>query len=220
MIEDPARNDNRAYDYRDSPESFRAEYPVVASMVTPGARVLDFGCGNGSLLAYLRDRLGCTGSGIELTPSGSAHARAKGFRIVEGRLDEPRPEFGPDEFDFALCNVTLQMVMYPERALAEMRRVAPRQVVTFPNFAHWRNRLDLLLAGRMPRELLYGYRWYSTGHIHQFSARDFEELCAASGLAIRRLELVDGPSGPLRSALSRRFPNFLGRICAALLERA
>jgi methionine biosynthesis protein MetW len=114
-----------------------------------------------------------------------------------------------------MCKVTLQMVMYPEKLLSEMVRVASRQIVCFPNFANLRNRVELLLMGRMPRAMLFGYSWWDTGHIHQLSVRDFEEYLPRVGLRIRRRAFF----GRLATAASFA-PNLFATLAAFELESA
>lgn len=173
-------NDNRNYNYADFPSEKRVEYDKVASLLAPGSKVLDLGCGNGSLMEVMIAEKQCTCAGMELSPSGVEACRAKGLQVTGGRIDEPLP-YADNEFDVAVCNVTIQMVMYPEVLLAEMKRVARRQIISFPNFAYFRNRLDLLLHGHMPRRMLFGYQWYNTGHIHQLSISDYEALVKHTG---------------------------------------
>lgn len=205
------RNDNRHYTFGPNSVSRRAEYVPIAAWVPAGSQVLDLGCGDGTLLRLLRDK-GVEGEGIEISPSGVAATKRKGLKARVGRIDVPL-RYKDQAFDYAICNVTIQMLLYPEVLLREMGRVARHQIVTFPNFAFLPNRLDLLLGGRMPRVMIPGYQWYSTGHIHQLSIRDYEDLCHEL-----RLEIVDqhhlGPSSmPLRILtipgwLARHFPSW------------
>jgi methionine biosynthesis protein MetW len=121
----------------------------------------------------------------------------------------------PDaSFDYAICNVTLQMVMYPEVTLREMKRIAQCQIISFPNFAFLLNRLELLLLGRMPRRMLSGYSWYNTGHIHQFSIRDFLVLSKESGLAI-----TDAVYQSRLGGICRFWPNLLAQTAIMKLRR-
>jgi len=217
-LDDPESNDNRNYDYTRHPDSDRSEYPVIVSWIPAGARVLDLGCGNGALLARLTAEKGVTGTGVELSPSGVRVCRERGLNVVEGRIDETLP-FADDAFDYAVCNVTIQMVMYPEVLLREMKRVARYQIVSFPNFAFWRNRIDLLLNGRMPKRMLFEYTWYATGHIHQLSFRDFRELTEAVG-GLRVVRRYDERSGSLlRRILMTRWPNLFQMLGIVLLEK-
>ncbi len=185
LIDTPGVNDNRRYDYASHQEQERKEYPYIVDCVGPGSRVIDLGCGNGSLLKILKAKKGVDEAGIELTQSGVEACKSKGLNVRQGRIDVPLDGIQDKSFDYAICNVTIQMVMFPEVLLTEMKRIARYQIVSFPNFAHWLNRLDLLLKGRMPRRMLFGYEWYNTGHIHQFSVRDFEEYVAHDGFTVK-----------------------------------
>lgn len=207
--------DNRAYVWGKDEVSRRPEYEWIERWIAPGSRVIDLGCGDGSLLQRLKGSRGIEARGVELSPSGVEACRAKGLRVTLGSIDAPLDDVPDDAFDYAVCNVTLQMVMRPEVLLREMRRVAPRQIVSFPNFAYLVNRLELLLHGRMPRRLLYGYRWYDTGHIHQLSIDDFRETIRPLGLSVEDAKFL-GPLGPL----ARLAPNLWAHEAIFLLRRA
>lgn len=216
-IDNPATNDNRNYDYSQFPETRRAEYEVVLRLVQPGTRVIDLGCGNGTLLALLEQQKKVIGTGVELSASGVEACRKKGLNVIRGRIDQEM-QFPDNSFDYAVCNVTVQMLMYPEILLREMRRIAKRQIVSFPNFANWKNRLDLLLHGRMPLPMLFGYAWYNTGHVHQLSVRDFYELLRYVG-GLRVVSVESGsPASPIVSALMKLRPNLFQIVPVFLLE--
>lgn len=217
-IDDPRTNDNRNYDYSRHPDGERYEYRIIANMISPGSRVLDLGCGNGALLDLLKKEKQIIEEGLEISESGVALCQQKGLRVRVGRIDEALP-FDTDSFDYAICNVTIQMVMYPEILLREMKRVARYQIISFPNFGFWRNRLDLLINGRMPRPMLFGYSWYNTGHVHQLSFSDFERLVAeVGGLSVLQKE-YDRPSDALRRTVSALFPDLFHLLGIYLLEK-
>ncbi len=167
-------NDNRNYTYDVNSNILREEYEIVAKWIPARSSVIDLGCGEGSLLSFLRKK-NISGVGVDVSSSGIKAAKEKNLNVHTGRIDVPL-KFKDKEFDFAICNVTLQMVMYPEVLLLEMKRIAKRQIVSFPNFAFVLNRLDLLINGRMPRPMMPGYQWNSTGHIHQLSISDFKDF--------------------------------------------
>jgi len=173
--------DNREYQYASDSRAERREYATIQDWIPEGCRVLDLGCGEGSLLQALIREKKIQAEGMELSASGVEVCRSRGLAVRQGRIDETLP-WGDNSFDFAICNVTLQMVMYPERLLTEMARVARRQIISFPNFGNLRNRLELLFLGRMPRAMLFGHSWWNTGHIHQLSLKDFEQLLPRLGL--------------------------------------
>jgi methionine biosynthesis protein MetW len=186
VLDTPGLNDNRRYDYSGHEVTARAEYPIIVSWISEGASVIDLGCGNGSLLALLKREKKIHELGIELVQSGVNACLEKNLNVRIGMIDRPIERVADREFDYAICNVTLQMVMYPEILLSEMARIATHQIISFPNFAHLRNRLDLLVHGRMPRPKLYGYSWHDTGHIHQLSVRDFLDSIVNMGLVIEK----------------------------------
>jgi methionine biosynthesis protein MetW len=177
--------DNREYEYKANRSAHREEFSKIVDWTPEGSKVLDLGCGEGSLLRLLVEKKKAQVEGIEISPSGVEVCRSKGLEFRQGRIDEGLP-WADDAFDIAVCNVTLQMVMYPEKLLSEMGRVAKRQIVSFPNFANIRNRLELFLYGRMPRAMLFGHAWWNTGHIHQLSISDFKELVKKTELEIKR----------------------------------
>ncbi len=215
-INSPKFNDNRNYDYTDCPEENRAEYKLIASMIRENARVIDLGCGNGSLLKMLKEQKKALVSGIEISKSGVAACRQKGLDVNEGKIDEPLP-FPDKSFDYAICNVTIQMVSYPEILLSEMKRVADNLIISFPNFGFYRNRIDMLANGRMPRPMLFGYSWYSTGHIHQLSIADFHELVEkVGGLRIKAAAFADPTSG-LKRYMQQIAPNLFQLLPVFLL---
>lgn len=168
-------NDNRNYKYSVESISKREEFAIICDLIPFGSKVLDLGCGDGTLLSMLKKK-NINGEGIDISSSAVAAARHKGMQVKKGRIDTPLP-YLENRFDYAICNVTLQMVMYPEILIKEMCRIAQFQIISFPNFAFILNRLDLLINGRMPRVMIPGYTWYSTGHIHQFSLADFKNFC-------------------------------------------
>ncbi|MEW6061279.1 MAG: methionine biosynthesis protein MetW [Bacteroidota bacterium] len=218
QIDNPNINDNRKYDYTGYPDSDRYEYPIIVEMVRQHSRVLDLGCGNGALLARLKKEKQVSEAGLEISESGVQVCKERGLNVQYGRIDERLP-FDDDSFDFAICNVTIQMVMYPEVLLREMKRVAKYQIVSFPNFAFWRNRLDLLFHGRMPRTMLFGYQWYSTGHIHQLSFLDFEQLVATvGGLKVVQRRLEQSPN-PIKNFFMKQYPNMFQMLAIYQLEK-
>jgi len=217
-INSPLFNDNRNYDYSQTFIEDREEYKLICELIEPNSRVIDLGCGNGSLLQKLIKEKNVIGEGIELSSSGVEACNKKGLKVIQGKIDEKLP-FADNLFDYSICNVTIQMVMYPEVLLSEMKRISKYQIVSFPNFAHYKNRLDLLFKGRMPKPMLFGYKWYSTGHIHQLSIKDFYELVNdVGGLKILKVKAL-GSRNPLKDFLLKYFPNVFQILNVFLLEK-
>ena len=196
----------------------RADLDVVASMVEPGARVLDLGCGDGDLLAELIVGRGCRGQGVELSREALHACIERGVPVVEADIDRGLPDFEDGSFDVVVLSQTLQAVRRPPLVLREMTRVGRLGIVSFPNFGHWRPRLQLLLRGKMPVTRTLPYRWHETPNIHLCTIRDFEALARAEGLTLLARRLL-GPSGAAAPALASRMPNLLGAGAAYLLRQ-
>ena len=174
-IDDPNFSDNRNYDYSLHSGEEREEYQTISNLVTLNSSVIDLGCGNGLLMKKLIAEKNVSCKGIEISESAVELCKKNELDVLLGSIDAELP-FDNDSFDYSVCNVTIQMVKYPEVLLREMKRISKYQIISFPNFAFYRNRLDLLFHGRMPRPMLFGYNWYNTGHLHQLSIKDFNNL--------------------------------------------
>ena len=135
--------------------------------------MLDVGCGDGALLAALRDTRGVDARGLELDAANVAAAVARGLSVVQGDADRDLADYPSASFDYAILSQTLQTTRAPHRVLDELLRIGARAFVSFPNFAHWRVRVALLTRGRMPVTRLLPERWYDTPNIHHLTIDDF-----------------------------------------------
>ena len=155
----------------------------IARMVPQGARVLDLGCGDGALMAYLQAERGCQGYGVEIDDAKVQACLQRGVNVLQFNLEEGLSLFGDDSFDVVLQIDTLQHLRNAETMLRETVRVGKRCIVAFPNFAHWPNRMSVL-RGRMPVTRRMPYQWYDTPNIRVGTYADFEQLARRNGLAI------------------------------------
>lgn len=169
----------------------RYDLAIVARMIGQGQRVLDLGCGDGELLEGLIADQGCEGVGVESDPEGFHACIGRGVPVTQGDLERELPLTESGSFDVAVLSLTLQAVRRPDRVLAEMSRVASRQIVSLPNFGHWRLRWSLALRGRMPVTPLLPYEWYDTPNIHLCTLADFEALLTDTGMEIEERVLLD-----------------------------
>ena len=155
----------------------------IARLVPPGSRVLDLGCGDGALLAHLRDARQCTGYGVEIDDAKVQACLRRGVNVLQLNLEEGLSMFGDGAFDVVLQIDTLQHLRNAETMLRETARVGRIGVVAFPNFAHWPNRLAVL-QGRMPVTKRLPYQWYDTPNIRVGTYADFEVLARSCGLRV------------------------------------
>lgn len=217
-IDDWRTQDNRKYEYRVDSVQHRAEYSSIESWIPEKSTVIDFGCGDGSLLKLLNTQKNISSLGYEISKSGVEACRKKEIPVTCARIDIAHPELKDKSFDYAICNVTLQMVEFPEILLNEMARVATHQIISFPNFAYYKNRLDMLIHGRMPHPMLFGYKWFSTGHIHQLSIRDFREYIQKNThLTIEKEKHISSNIHAIK-VLKSKFPNLFSSISIFLLS--
>jgi len=218
VIDKPALNDNRNYNYSGFEEFERPDYKYIIELVEENSKVIDLGCGNGSLIKLLKENKNCNVKGIEISDSGVQISRSKGLDVNKGRIDEKLP-FSENEFDYSICHVTIQMLMYPETLIREMKRISKYQIISFPNFAFYKNRLDLLFKGKMPEKMLFGYKWYNTGHIHQLSIKDFIELLnEIGGFEVLKQTYVKSDS-VIKNFLMKLFPNLFQQVSIFLLSK-
>ena len=188
----------------------RADLDIIQDWIPAGSRVLDLGCGNGELLAWLRDNKSVSGYGLEIDPGNIAECVRKGVNVIEQDLDKGLGNFASNSFDVVVMTQSLQAVEYPDRILDEMLRVGRQCIITFPNFGHWRCRWYLASKGRMPVSDFLPYTWYNTPNIHFCTFEDFEALCHKLQVRVQDRLAVDREHR--HSLGSRLWPNLLGEI--------
>ena len=191
----------------------RADFAAIAGWVRMESSVLDLGCGDGSLLRYLRDSRRVTGYGVEIDDGSVLACVKNGISVIQSDLDRGLAEFGDSSFDYVVLSQTLQSVRNSERIIREMLRVGRQGIVTFPNFGYWRNRLQVL-AGHMPVSDNLPYQWHDTPNVHLCTISDFEDFCASHGVKILERKVLTG--GKPVAAL----PNLLGALAVYRFQRA
>ncbi len=155
----------------------RLDQKIIESWIKPKARVLDLGCGDGTLLRNLMDAKNVRAYGLEISEAGILACVQKGINVLEQNLDEGLTNIADQSFDTVIMSQVLQTMHYPDRVLAEMMRIGREAIVTFPNFGHWRARWHLAVGGKMPVSDLLPFEWYNTPNIHFCTFQDFEVLC-------------------------------------------
>lgn len=195
----------------------RPDFDLIAGWVEPGQRVLDLGCGDGSLLKRLIKERNVQGWGVEIDDANILAALRNGINVIQSNLENGLADFADQAFDHVVLSRTLQTVRHTEGILGEMLRVGREAVVSFPNFAYWRN-LRALLDGRMPVSEDLPYQWYDTPNARFFTLLDFEALCRQMGLSIRERQVLD-EAGQRVDATRDEDINFLGSLAVYRLTR-
>ena len=166
-------------------DNLRQDLALIAELIPAGVRLLDIGCGDGSLLEYLGRHKNVDGRGIELSQKGVNACVARGLSVVQGDADTDLKSYPDGGFDVVVLSQTLQATRHPDRVVAEMVRIGTMAIVSLPNFGKLSIRMQILLQGRMPRTHTLGYEWYDTPNIHLCTLADFYNLTRAQGIAIQ-----------------------------------
>ena len=170
----------------------RRDYAMISELIEPGTRVLDLGCGEGELLAWLRDHKNVDGRGVELTGGSVQKAIARGVSVYQGDLESGLDDYPDQAFDYVILSQTLQQTRDPLKVLNGMLRIGKRGIVAFPNFGHWRVRVSHLVTGRSPRTKLFPYDWYNSPNIHFLTVLDFEALAEKQNWRVERRIFLAG----------------------------
>lgn len=196
----------------------RYDHQIITDWVEPKSRVIDLGCGDGSLLKHLHETKEVSGYGVELNPSMMDQCIDNGINVIQFNLDQGLGHFDSDSFDTVILSLTLQSMRNPRKLLEEMMRVGRHGIVTFPNFAHWRNRWQIAVGGHMPVSEELPYKWYDTPNIHLCTLNDFHILCEQLGFKIESSIAVrtDGKQTLGLKAL----PNLFGEIALCRFSKA
>ena len=171
---------------------------LISSLIKNDAKVLDVGCGNGNLLTFLENEKKINGHGLEISHQGVQECLAKGLSVLQGNADTDLTNFPENSFDYVILSRTLQATHKPEEVLKQMLRIGKTCIVSFPNFAHWKCRLDLLLKGEMPMTKTLSEPWYQTPNIHLCTIKDFIKICNSLNISIDKAFRIS-ESGSIKS---------------------
>ena len=169
----------------------RPDFAAIAAWISPGAKVLDLGCGDGSLLHYLHDTRGIFGYGVEIDDNNVLGCVRNGVNVIQNDLESGLSTFESDSFDYVILSQTLQAMRHTEEIVNEMLRVGKQGIVSFPNFGYWKNRAQVI-SGHMPVSEELPYQWFDTPNIHLCTLGDFEELCNLCGAQILERIVMNG----------------------------
>jgi methionine biosynthesis protein MetW len=200
-------------------DTSRVDLLLIAEMVSPGVRVLDVGCGDGTLLRLLSEKRGVDGRGIELSQAGVNSCVAQGLSVIQGDADTDLVHYPDLAFDFAILSQTLQATYSPRHVLEQLLRIGKRAVVSFPNFGHWRVRGQLLFGGQMPLTDNLPDHWYDTPNIHLCTIKDFRGLCKDVGARVERAVALNAYGRKLGVSMPALAQNLFGEQAVFLLSR-
>ena len=189
----------------------------IGDWIKENSRVLDLGCGDGSLLETLSNKNQVRGYGLEIDPDSISQCIGRGVNVIEQDLNEGLENFADASFDTVVMMKTLQALRYPHLVLDEMLRIGKQCIVTFPNFGHWRTRAYLVFSGRMPVTKRLSYQWYDTPNIHFFTYKDFEALCVERNINIVNRNFVGGRASDL--GLDSIWPNLFAHTAVYRLSK-
>ena len=191
----------------------RSDYAIISELIEPHTRVLDLGCGEGELLAWLAQNKRVDARGVEISGPKAQQAIARGVSVFHSDLEGALADLPDQAFDYVILSQTLQETRTPLKVLREMLRVGRRAIVAFPNFGHWRVRLAHLWTGRAPKTRLFPYDWHNSPNIHFLTVHDFEDMAAAEKWTIERRMFLQGP----RKVAA--LPNLLAEVAVFLVTR-
>ncbi len=165
-------------------KSIRKDWGLIESLISNNSRILDIGCGEGDLIQQLEKNLNSKVHGIEKNQELALKGISKGLNVTHGDAEKDLSQYANDSFDYVILSQTLQAMIEPKKILKELLRIGAKAIVSFPNFGHWKIRLQLLFNGRMPITKGLPYSWYDTPNIHFFTLKDFQNLCGEMNIVI------------------------------------
>lgn len=210
---------NPAPSITNTPPRIRVDLQQVADLVPWGSRVLDIGCGDGTLLAYLKNFKNVDGRGLELSMAKVRLAVRQGLPVIQGNLETDLADYPISGFDYVVLSQTLQATHNPQKAIEEMLRIGQRVIVSFPNFGHWRVRFSVMFGGRMPTTPTLSDAWFNTPNIHLCTIRDFIDLCKKMGIRIEEGFALDALGRQRRFTATSGLANIFSEQALFVLAR-
>jgi methionine biosynthesis protein MetW len=170
----------------------RGDFAIISELVAPNSKVLDLGCGEGELLAWLAENKGVDARGVEISATKVRRAITRGVSAYQGDIDEVLADYSDHAFDYVILSQTLQETRWPLKVMRDMMRVGRHAIVAFPNFGHWSVRLSLLFTGHAPKTELFPHEWFDSPNIHFLTVDDFDQLTRQEGFTVERCYFLAG----------------------------
>lgn len=166
--------------------SIRKDWSLIETLIEEDRRILDIGCGDAKLMRQLENNIKASTHGIEINRDLALQAISNGFNVVHGNAENDLSQYSNNSFDYVILSQTLQAMIKPKEILSELLRIGSKAIVSFPNFGHWKIRIQLLVSGRMPVTDTLPYTWYETPNIHFFTIKDFLSLCSEMNIVVEK----------------------------------
>jgi len=178
----------------------KKEFKIISELIENNTRVLDVGCGDGTLMKYLKDEKNVDTRGLEISKNNVQNCTSKGLSVIEGNAEKDLHQFPNLSFDYVVLSQTLQAFYNPEKVIDDLLRVANKAIVTIPNFGHWKVRIHLLLKGTMPITETLPNEWYSTPNLHMCTIKDFFNFCSKKKIELyKSIALNDEKTSKINS---------------------
>ena len=188
----------------------RRDLKLIADLIRDEEKILDVGCGEGSLINYLQKQKNVDCRGIELSQNGVNKCVTKGLSVIQGDANFDLKDYPDGAFSTVILSQTIHAMLLPDVTLSDLIRIGDRAIVSLPNFGYWKIRLNLLFSGTMPKNKILPYEWYNTPNIHLCSIRDFENLCKKMKLNIKEKNLLDEKGKKINNLSFRNLFSFQG----------
>ena len=170
----------------------KKEFKIISELIENNTRVLDVGCGDGTLMKYLKDEKHVDTRGLEMSKKNVQDCTRKGLSVIEGNAEKDLHQFPNLSFDYVILSQTLQAFYNPEKVIDDLLRVANKAIVTIPNFGHWKVRIHLLLKGTMPVTKTLPNEWYNTPNLHMCTIKDFFNFCSKKKIELYKSIALNG----------------------------
>ena len=197
----------------------KQEFKIISNLIDKNTRVLDVGCGDGTLMEYLKDSRKIDIRGIEISKNNVQKCLSKGLTVIEGDAEKDLLQFPDSSFDFVILSQTLQAFLTPEIVIKELLRVGKKAVVTIPNFGFWKVRLHLLLKGTMPITKNLPDEWYNTPNLHMCTLKDFYNFCENRNIKLDQSIALKNDKISTINKLNLNIKNLSAELGIFLIER-
>jgi methionine biosynthesis protein MetW len=197
----------------------KKEFKIIADLIKDNTRVLDVGCGDGTLMKFLKENKNVDSRGFEISKSKVQNCIGKGLSVIEGDAEKDLQQFPNSSFDYVVLSQTLQAFYNPERVINDLLRVSKKAIVTIPNFGFWKIRLHLLMKGTMPVTKNLPDEWYNTPNLHMCSIKDFFNFCSKKNIRVVSSLALNGEKTSSINIASLGFKNLSSELGIFLIER-